>query len=175
MVPTMVTAPAGNVKVRLAGAGCYPGTGKSLLGIVSRVRLTEGEARERFGRGRVARLATADASGAPHLVPFTFALDGDLIVLAVDHKPKSSRPLRRITNITDNPQVSALVDHYEEQWPSLWWARADGRGEIWDDPERCRAPIALLQAKYGQYRERPPQGPVVAIVVSRWSGWSYSE
>lgn len=138
------------------------------------MRLTESEARERFGRGRVARLATADASSRPHLVPFTFAVDGDMIVLAVDHKPKSSRALRRITNITENPQVSALVDHYEEEWPNLWWARADGRAAIWDEPERCRAPIQLLQAKYRQYRVRPPAGPIVAVLVSRWSGWAYS-
>jgi PPOX class probable F420-dependent enzyme len=122
----------------------------------------------------VARLATADAAGAPHLVPFTFALDGDVVVLAVDHKPKSSRPLRRITNIIENPRVSALVDHYEDEWPNLWWARADGLGEVWEDPDRCRGPLRLLQAKYQQYRERPPIGPVVAIVVAHWSGWSYS-
>lgn len=138
------------------------------------MRLTEGEARARFGQGRVARLATVDAAGSPHLVPFTFALDGDMIVLAVDQKPKSSRPLRRIANITENPRVSALVDHYEDEWPNLWWARADGLGEVWEDPERCSAPIALLQAKYRQYRDQPPSGPVVAIVVERWSGWSYS-
>jgi PPOX class probable F420-dependent enzyme len=138
------------------------------------VRLTESEARERFGQGRVARLATADASGRPHLVPFTFALDGDVVVLAVDHKPKSSRPLRRITNIAENPTVSALVDHYEEDWPNLWWARADGQAEVWDDPDRSQVAIGLLLAKYGQYRAQPPAGPVVAITVARWSGWSYS-
>ncbi|HEX4219838.1 MAG TPA: TIGR03668 family PPOX class F420-dependent oxidoreductase [Acidimicrobiales bacterium] len=138
------------------------------------MRLTESEARGRFARGRVARLATADASGRPHLVPFTFALDGDLVVLAVDHKPKSARPLRRITNIAENPAVSALVDHYEEEWPALWWARADGRAEVWDDPDRCLVAIGLLQAKYAQYRAQPPTGPVVAIIVSRWSGWAYS-
>ncbi|HEX4244983.1 MAG TPA: pyridoxamine 5'-phosphate oxidase family protein, partial [Acidimicrobiales bacterium] len=65
------------------------------------MRLSDSEARERFGGGRVARLATADASGRPHLVPFTFALDGDAVVLAVDHKPKSSPALRRITNIIE--------------------------------------------------------------------------
>jgi len=173
MMPSMVTSQAGNVKVRVAGHGLNPEAG-TRSGYREPVRLNESEARERFGRGRVARLASADASGLPHLVPFTFALDGDMIVLAVDHKPKSSRPLRRITNITENPAVSALVDHYEEEWPNLWWARADGRAAIWDDPERCRAPIRLLQAKYGQYRDHPPAGPVVAITVSQWSGWAYS-
>ena len=173
MVPSMVTSQAGNVKVGATGHGPTPRPARR-SGYRELVRLTESEARERFGRGRVARLATADASGFPHLVPFTFALDGDVIVLAVDHKPKSSRPLRRITNIAENPSVSALVDHYEEEWPNLWWARADGRAAIWDDPERCRTPIRLLQAKYGQYRDHPPAGPIVAIIVSRWSGWAYS-
>lgn len=138
------------------------------------MRLTEGEARERFGRAQVARLATADAAGSPHLVPFTFALDDDVIVLAVDNKPKSSRTLRRIANIAENPRVSALADHYEDDWANLWWARADGLGEVWGDPERCSAAIRLLQAKYRQYRVDPPTGPVIAIMVARWSGWSHS-
>lgn len=125
--------------------------------------------RERFAGARVARLATVGADGAPHVVPVTFAVDGDAIVFAVDHKPKRTVELKRLRNIAANPAVSLLVDHYAEDWSALWWARADGRAEV-------RAPgdpaLALLQAKYPQYARQPPAGPVVVIAVARWSGWS---
>ncbi|MPY77153.1 MAG: TIGR03668 family PPOX class F420-dependent oxidoreductase [Actinophytocola sp.] len=133
------------------------------------MRLDTGHARRLFSEAPVARLATADAAGVPHVVPVTFAVDGDVIVFAVDHKPKTSTALRRLRNIEANPTVSLLVDHYEDDWTRLWWARADGhaRARAEDPPA-----VALLTAKYPAYAERPPEGPVVRIDVSRWSGWS---
>ncbi|GGM73099.1 PPOX class F420-dependent oxidoreductase [Thermopolyspora flexuosa] len=135
------------------------------------------EARARFSGSRVAHLATADAMGRPHLVPCTFAVAGDLIYTAVDHKPKTTRHLRRLRNIRENPQVSLLADHYEEDWDRLWWVRADGRARILDDEagedadQVRRAALALLARRYEQYRDRPPEGPVIEIAVARWSGW----
>ena len=76
------------------------------------------EARELFAASRVARLATCDIEGRPHLVPITFALEEDVIVTAVDHKPKRTTRLRRIANIAANPRVSALVDHHRDDQSS---------------------------------------------------------
>lgn len=133
------------------------------------MRLSTEEARRRFTDAPVARLATADAGAVPHVVPVTFAVDGDAIVFAVDHKPKTTTALRRLGNIAANPAVSVLVDHYENDWARLWWARADGHAQVHaEDPPA----VALLAAKYPAYAERPPAGPVVRIDVSRWSGWS---
>lgn len=135
--------------------------------------MTPGEARIRFAAARIGHLATADASGGPHLVPMVFALDGERIVSAVDHKPKRSTALRRLANIAANPQVCVLVDEYDEDWDRLWWARADGTGHIADpaSSEGSRA-IDLLVARYPQYREHRPSGPVVVIDVHRWTGWA---
>ena len=130
-------------------------------------------ARTLFATARVARLATVGADGRPHLVPITFAFDGDTLYTAVDHKPKRTTRLRRLENVAANPGVSVLADHYDEQdWSALWWVRADGAARILaaDDPQRARA-AALLQARYEQYRRRPPTGPAIAIAISRWSGW----
>ncbi|MBO0786795.1 MAG: pyridoxamine 5'-phosphate oxidase family protein, partial [Actinobacteria bacterium] len=80
------------------------------------MRLAAGEARRRFAAARIARLATTGADGQPHLVPVTFALDGDLLYTAVDAKPKTTRQLRRLRNIRGNPRVSLLADHYQEDW-----------------------------------------------------------
>ncbi|MFI1159227.1 TIGR03668 family PPOX class F420-dependent oxidoreductase [Streptomyces sioyaensis] len=137
--------------------------------------MTTGEARERFVRARVAHLATIDDAGRPHLVPVVFALAGDTVVFAVDHKPKRSSQLKRLTNIRAHPEVCLLVDDYDEDWDLLWWARADGTATVLPPAETSAASaqyVRLLREKYGQqYADRPPAGPVVEIVVSRWSGW----
>ncbi|MEO3973909.1 TIGR03668 family PPOX class F420-dependent oxidoreductase [Streptomyces sp. CAU 1734] len=138
------------------------------------MNLSASDARERFADSRVARLATADATGVPHIVPVTFVVDGDLIYFAIDHKPKRSTNLRRLRNIAENPMVSAVADQYADDWAELWWARADGRAEIWDNGDDRAKAVALLQAKYRQYEETPPHGPVVAIRVSAWTGWAYA-
>jgi PPOX class probable F420-dependent enzyme len=138
------------------------------------VKLTGEEARRRFGAARVARLATVSDSGQPHLVPITFALEDERLFCAVDAKPKSTPQLRRLVNIRANPLVSALADHYEEDWRLLWCARADGRGEVLTDPGAMAGPIALLAERYPQYAQQPPDGPVISILVARWSGWAAS-
>ena len=126
---------------------------------------------ERFAAARVARLATVGKDGAPHLVPITFALVGDVIHSAVDAKPKLHTRLRRLANIAHEPRVSVLVDRYDDDWTALWWIRADGEARVLPS-----SPAALdaLTAKYPQYRADPPPGPFLEIEVRRWSAWSAS-
>lgn len=131
------------------------------------------EARRLFSTARVARLATS-AGSTPHVVPFTFAVDGDVVYTAVDAKPKSTTNLRRLRNIRDNPAVALLADHYDEDWASLWWVRADGLAHVVTGTEAMARPIRLLADRYPQYAASPPGGPVIAIQVARWSGWSAS-
>ena len=138
------------------------------------MRLSAREARLRFGLARSARLATVSADAQPHLVPVTFAMDDDVIYTAVDAKPKSTRDLRRLSNIRANPQVCLLADHYASDWQALWWARADGTATILAEPAEMAAPVSLLAARYPQYAADPPAGPVIAIRVARWTGWSAS-
>jgi PPOX class probable F420-dependent enzyme len=134
------------------------------------VSVDSAQARDRFAASVVARLATTGPGGRPHLVPVTFALlDDATIVSAVDHKPKRTTALRRLANIAANPEVSLLVDHYEDDWSELWWARADGHARVLDDfPAAAQA----LVARYPQYRERRPSGPFIVVEVERFSGWS---
>ena len=125
---------------------------------------------QRFAAVPVARLATVRADGAPHLVPIVFALlSDDVIVSAVDGKPKRSRALRRLANIAAEPRVSVLADHYEQDWSRLWWVRADGVARV-----RPAYPegLAALVERYPQYRQAPPAGPFVEITVARWSAWA---
>ena len=128
--------------------------------------------RRRLEEARVARLATVDPVERPHLVPITFALVEDLIVTAVDEKPKRTRKLQRLENVRMNPLVTVLVDHYDEDWSRLWWVRVRGDAEVHEDgPERARA-LEALAAKYPAYRDRPPRGPAILIEAQDWLGWS---
>jgi PPOX class probable F420-dependent enzyme len=136
------------------------------------VRLAEEQARARFATVPVARLGTADGQGRPHVVVTTFAVDGDTIYTAVDQKPKSSHTLKRLRNVGENPWVTMLADHYTDDWETLWWVRADGRAAILADQRQMAAPLRLLADRYWQYRLAPPPGPVLAVTVERWSGWT---
>jgi PPOX class probable F420-dependent enzyme len=132
--------------------------------------------RQRFGEARVARLSTADERGRPHLVPVCFALervdDGDRIASIVDAKPKSTTALKRLANVAANPQVSILVDHYDEEWSSLWWVRVDGVARVLEGGPEHAAAAAALTAKYPQYRSVALAGPALIISVQRWRSWS---
>jgi PPOX class probable F420-dependent enzyme len=129
------------------------------------------ELMSRFSRAPVARLATVTARGAPHLVPVVFAVCDHTVYTAVDGKPKSTQHLKRLANIAANPHVSMLVDHYAEDWTTLWWIRADGEATVvHDGPPHTRA-HALLRAKYPQYQTFSLNGPVIAIEIQRWTSW----
>ncbi|MBE9374936.1 TIGR03668 family PPOX class F420-dependent oxidoreductase [Saccharopolyspora sp. HNM0983] len=137
------------------------------------MRITRAQARDRFARGRVARMASADAGGRPHLVPVVFAVVEDVIVTAVDHKPKSTARLKRLDNIAANPAVSLLVDHYAEDWNLLWWVRVDGSARVGTAAEHPELVDALV-AKYEQYRQQRPRAGLIVIEPASWSGWSAS-
>ena len=128
--------------------------------------------RRRLVEARVARLATVDAQGRPHVVPIVFAHDDEYLYFAVDDKPKRSRDLKRLRNIAGNPRVSVLVDHYEDDWARLWWVRLDGVANVLDHDAEAQRAIDLLARKYAQYANTRPQGPVVAIKIEHMTGWS---
>ena len=139
--------------------------------------MNEEEARRLLAEARVARLATADPWGRPHVVPICFAVDGDRLYTAVDHKPKRRPELRRLDNLRANPSASVLVDHYDEDWGRLWWVRADGTAAVLDPEddqagEQRRRAVALLADKYEQYVGRAPGGAVIALTLRSWRSWA---
>ena len=123
---------------------------------------------------RVARLASADASGHPHVVPVCFAVAEDTVYITVDEKPKHKpgRTLKRIRNLIENPAVALVADHYEEDWRRLGWVMLRGRAEILPGGEEHRRAQALLRSRYAQYREMALAPlPVIAIRVARVVSW----
>ena len=132
------------------------------------------EIRRRLARAVVAHMATVGVDGRPHIVPITFAPEGDVLFFAVDHKPKKTTDLQRLRNIEANPAVSVLVDHYDDDWTRLWWVRADGSARILHEGAEFERGISLLAERYAQYQSARPDGPVVAITIERMTGWSAS-
>lgn len=124
----------------------------------------------------VARLATVDGTGAPHAVPICFVRIADTVYFTIDAKPKrdTSRPLKRLRNIADNPQVAVIVDHYESDWSRLGWVMLRGRAEVIEaGPEHDRAQAALIE-RYPQYRDMPIASlPVVAIRIEAATSWGH--
>lgn len=136
--------------------------------------MPEDDLRRRAAGWPIARLGTVDSDGRPHLVPCCFAISGDVAYSVVDHKPKRSTALRRLDNVRANPSVCLLVDHYADDWSELWWVRFDGGARLLvDGPEHASA-LALLCAKYPQYRATPPFGTVLAMDIVAVRSWSAS-
>jgi PPOX class probable F420-dependent enzyme len=130
----------------------------------------EAEARRRFADGRVARIATVDPGGRPRVVPCCFVLDGDVVYSAVDEKPKRSPELARLRDMATNPDVTLVVDHYDEDWDTVWWARVRGTARMADGDEEAEGK-RLLREKYPQYQAHQ-LGRVVAIDLTEVRGWA---
>ncbi len=125
----------------------------------------------RIAAARVARVATIDPDGRAHLVPIVFVVDGDTLYSAVDRKAKRSSKLRRIENARARPDVTVLVDYYDDDWTLLWWIRLRGRARVLDDGDERGRALALLVEKYPHYRDEPPDGPVLAVDVTEVREW----
>ena len=123
---------------------------------------------------RIARLATADANGVPHVVPVCYALIGDNFYVTVDEKPKRSnvRAMKRLRNIAENPNVAVVVDRYDDDWSRLAWVMLRGRAEILDDGDEHDRSQAKLRERYPQYRAMLLEPlPVIALRIDRVNAW----
>ena len=127
-------------------------------------------------KARVARMATVDSEGRPHLVPVCFAYDGHAFYTALDLKPKRVSPqtLARVRHIRANPDVALLLDDYREDWGRLWYIMVRGTARLLhhDEQERKRA-HSLLRDKYPQYAAGllPNEASIIQIVPGRIISW----
>ena len=134
--------------------------------------MKQDEIDRRLAAARSAVLGTVDGRGRPHLVPIVFARREDRLYTAVDRKPKTTRRLKRLSNIKANPQVSVLVDNYTDDWAGLWWIRLDGAAEVIRSGPRLRQGLALLADKYAAYAIDPPPGPLIKMRIEVIRAWS---
>jgi PPOX class probable F420-dependent enzyme len=122
---------------------------------------------------RVGHLATADARGAPHVVPVCFVVSEGVLYITIDQKPKGDpRRLKRLRNIIENPATAFVADRYDEDWTRLGWLMLRGLAEILAvGAEHDRAQTLLL-ARYRQYQSMELDSlPVIAIRIQRVTSW----
>ncbi len=126
-------------------------------------------------RRRVARLATADWTGEPHVIPVCFAYSPGAIYVALDEKPKDVPPtrLKRVRNILENPNVALVADRYAEDWSLLAFVMVRGRAELLEPgAEEHAAAVRLLRGKYPGYEKmRIEENPVIMIRPMRVASW----
>ena len=125
---------------------------------------------------RVARMATADRSGRPLVVPVCFVYDGRFVFTPVDKKPKSvpGGELKRIKNLLSNPRVSLVIDGYYEDWSRLYYIIIHGHARVIENGEEYRNSLGLLSNKYPQYKKMSLESaglPVIKIVPERIVSW----
>ena len=135
--------------------------------------LTDDQRRFLVGQ-RVARLATADAGGRPHVIPICFAVQENTVYFTIDEKPKtkSGVPLKRLSNIRENPRVALVVDRYDEDWSRLGWVMIRGRAEVLDSGVEHDRAQESLRARYRQLAAMNIEAlPVVAIRIERATSW----
>ena len=134
--------------------------------------MNESELLELIGDARVATLATIRTDGLVYLLPITFPFDDRVVVTAIDHKKKSTTELKRLDNIRQFPEVTLLLDHYDDQdWKQLWWVRVRGRAKVHQSGNEYELALDLLSERYSQYAEKRPKGPAIIIERTEVTGW----
>ena len=132
------------------------------------------QARGFLNSHRVARFATAEHGGQPHVVPICYAVYDNSVYFTIDEKPKQLRdkPLKRIRNLQINPHVALVVDRYEEDWTLLGWVMVQGEAALLDDGEEHRKAQRLLKARYPQlHGMQIGDLPVIAVRITRVVSW----
>ena len=124
----------------------------------------------------VGHLATADASGTPHVVPLCYARIGDRLYFVADDKPKRRGPraLKRLANIAANPRVALVVDDYDADWTRLAYLLLHLDAAVVDDEAEYASALDALRARYPQYRSMPlarATHPMVRMTPRRWHLW----
>jgi len=134
------------------------------------------EAERKFAEyHRVAHLATADASGVPHVIPVCYALVRGCLYFVVDEKPKRTRHrLKRLRNLAENPRAALVIDEYDDDWSRLAYLLVQGTAALVIDRKEYAAALAALRRRYPPYRGmalRYDRNPMVRMEPSAWHFW----
>jgi len=111
-----------------------------------------------------------DEEGAPRVLPVTFVVAEGRIWSAIDQKPKQAEEPARLRYLRRDPRAALTVDRYSDDWEELAWVQVLGTVRILDLVEGAPG-LGALSAKYEQYLEQPPPGPLLALRPERYLWW----
>ena len=114
---------------------------------------------ELMHRERICRVATAGASGMPHLVPVCQVVADGKIYFA------SGKDGRKILNLKTNPKVAVTVDLYSEAWAHLKGVMVQGEAALIHTGPRFRKVRAMLYEKYPQYPDEAALDEADSVIV----------
>jgi PPOX class probable F420-dependent enzyme len=124
---------------------------------------------------RVARLATADAAGAPHVIPICYAVFDNHVYFVIDEKPKRRRHgLKRLRNIAVNPRVAFVIDDYDEDWTQLAYLLIEGTAHAVENRIEYDRVLSALRTRYAQYRSMAlafETHPMIRIIPAHAHLW----
>lgn len=109
-----------------------------------------------ISRAKVARLATVDQKLYPYVVPVVFVFHENSFFIPLDEKTKTVNPknLKRVKNIEKNPNVTLLIDKYQNDWKKLFFLMIHGKAKVIDGNSKLMDKIhKLLILKYPQYKK----------------------
>ena len=145
------------------------------------------DAERRFLDGeRRGILATTAPDGRARLVPVCYVLSDrvnsigrPLIYTPIDEKPKRTDNPHDVASVRDLlvlPELSLIVDRWDEDWTRLAWLRLYGSGELLEpqphEREEHAAAIAALRHRYPQYATHDLESrPIIRVAVQRVVSW----
>ncbi len=136
-----------------------------------------------LNNSKIARLATVDPeNNQPYVVPVVFVFNGTNIFIPIDDKPKmvNSNQLKRVKNIQKNPNISFLIDTYDDKdWNNLSYVMIQGKARIvvdmLKDIDTIKTAHYLLSEKYFQYKKLVGMGDsCIVIDIQKVIKWKYS-
>jgi PPOX class probable F420-dependent enzyme len=124
---------------------------------------------------RIARhgsLGTVHDDRGVDLVPVVFVVHDERVVIPIDTvKPKAGPQLQRLRNLLVDARAALLVDHYDEDWATLWWVRVHGRAQ---EHPPTDAQLAALARAFRPYRDPATIPAVIVLEPREVTGWAAS-
>jgi len=117
---------------------------------------------------RVARLATADLDGHPHIVPVCYAYDGVHFYIPLDEKPKrvGENQLKRVRNILARHEASLLIDQYDDDWSRLGYVLVHGHAALLQPEDALHTQgLVLIRERYIQYRSMALEKHAMIVIT----------
>ncbi len=127
---------------------------------------------------KVARLATVDQKSYLYVVPVVFVFHENLFFIPLDEKTKTVNPkkLKRVKNIEKNPNVTLLIDKYQNDWKKLFFLMIHGKATVIDgkNSKLMDKIHKLLISKYPQYKKIGTGNSCITIYPTKVTLWNNS-